>query len=262
MSKRTRWILLAALAIIVAAAIVLFFLFLPFSQPAPTASPTPTSVATPSAAPVAADALVVVRTVATDSSGASLALTMVVHRPVDKDDPSVVGDLARLDSDCARDANLPAVDSDAGAGIERIDITASQQGSTEWPAASEIPIMPLAGNLKTSSGAIIAPSASYANSPPLPRCQRVLSLYGAGRGTLTVFLSPRETVGSPLDSPNTFRWLKQEYGFFASQGPEGGLSFAHCTVEVTDAARDFGWTADAWHETEDQYSCNGSGVFI
>jgi hypothetical protein len=262
MSKRTRWILLAALALLLILAVVLFFFVLPLSRPTPSASPTATSVASPTAEPVAADALVVVRTIATDSSGASLALTMVVHRPVDKDSASAADDLTRLDSDCAGDSNLAALDSDADAGIQRIDITATQQGSVEWPSASEIPIMPLAGNLKTSTGAAIAPSTSYANSPPLPRCERVLSLNGAGDGALTVFLSPRETADSPVDSPNRFRWLQQEYGFFASQGPEGTLSFSHCSVEVTDAARDFGWTAGAWHETEAQYSCNGSGVFI
>jgi hypothetical protein len=266
MSKRTRWILLGILALLLVAAIVLFFLFLPVSsptKPAPSSAPTGSVTSTSTAKPIAADALVIVRATATDASGARLALTMVVHRPVAKTDPAVADDLALLTADCASNPNLHFATDEPQSGIERIDVTAAQLGDAAWPQASEIPIMPLSGMIKTDTGPGIEHSVSYLGDPPPSACENVFSVFGEAEGTLHVFLLPWEIQGDPIESPNTYRWVHQEYGFFASLGPGGPVSISNCTVEVTDAASAFGWRADLWQEHEDDpYSCFGTGVLL
>jgi hypothetical protein len=224
----------------------------------PPASPAP-DPPTPTAAPLARDALVVVRATATDSQGAQLSLEMVVHQPVSINDASAATDLASMNSQCRSDPNLATI-AEPTSGIERADVTAVPLGSSTWHAASEISVFASNNNIRVRSGSGIAPSVHYQNDPPLHDCEVISAFFGPAHGTVSVLMWAREGFGLPVQSPNYFRWVQQEYGFFAADGPNGSVTLSDCTIDVTDAARAFGWDASLWHEENDPYVCEGSGV--
>jgi hypothetical protein len=262
--KRTLWIVLAV-GVLLLVALVAFLVTrsnagpgesAASTTPAPTASsPEPEPEALPD------DTLVAVEALAHDTSGAELQLRLIVHKPAPRDDPASSSDLALLAAGCSADPNWATL-ADPEAGVGRIDVTSISTGPVDWPATSELPIMPLSGNMKVSTGEGIGFSTSYQGDPVLPECEQVRSIYGEADGALVVYYFPREFLGAPVSTPNTFRWINQEYGFFASLGSSGPVTLSDCHIEVTDAAVDFGWSAELWHELNDDYSCAGSGVFF
>jgi hypothetical protein len=259
------------LVILLVAAIILFFALSRPPAGSPSAAPTPTVSATasetpsptpaPTSTPLAADAFILITATATDASGAQLALTMVVHQPVSTSDPATAADLARLSGECGSDSNW-AVQNEPESGIERVDVTAVPLGSVAWPSGSEVSFWPTNNNLKVASGSGIAPSVHYQNDPPLPPCENQRALYGAANGTVSVLMWARAGFGEPVDSPNIYRWIQQDYGFFGASGPDGPVTIGDCTVRVTDAARAYGWSESLWREAIDSYDCVGSGVFF
>jgi hypothetical protein len=255
------------LVILLIAAVILFFVLSRPPSGSPSAAPTPTPsvtasvTPTPTPAPLAADALVVITATAMDASGAQLALTMVVHQPVSMSDPAVTADLAQLSGECESDSNW-AVQNEAESGIERVDVTAIPLGTVAWPSGSEVSFWPTNNNLKVASGTGVAPSVHYENDPPLPPCENQRAVYGAADGTLSVLMWARAGVDEPVDSPNLYRWIQQDYGFFGASGPDGPVTIGDCTVRVTDAARAFGWDESLWREAIDSYDCVGSGIFL
>ena len=273
MSKRTRWILIGAVALIVVVVLVIVLVTLnqrPKSvdrptpvgssdTPSPAASPTPSASPTASTPPLAADALVVVRATATDTSGAQLALTMVVHQPVGKDNPSVASDLAQFVSQCRTDPNW-ATEAEASSGIEHVDVTAVPIGASAWPASSEISVIASNNNILLRSGSGLTPSVHYVSDPPRHPCELISGIYGPANGTATVLMWARPGFGMPVQSPNVYRWENWEYGFFAADGPAGPVAISNCTVTVTDAGHAFGWDPAIWHESNDGFSCEGSGA--
>lgn len=267
MSRRRLWILVGGLVILLVAAVILFFLLSRPPSGSPSAAPTPTPSATASVTPtptstaLAADALVVITATATDASGAQLALTMVVHRPVSASDPVAAADMSQLLGECGSDPNW-AVQNEPESGVERIDVTAVPVGAAPWPSGSEVSFWPSTANLKVVSGTGLAPSVHYQNDPPLPPCENQRALYGAADGTASVLMWARPAFGDPVDDPNIYRWIQQDYGFFGASGPDGPVTISNCTVQVTDGARAYGWDESLWHEAIDSYDCVGSGVFV
>jgi hypothetical protein len=268
-SRRRLWILVGVLVIVLIAAVILFLMLSRPPSGSPSAAPTPTPSATASETPtptptptsLAADALVVITATATDASGARLALTMVVHKPVSTSDPAGAAALAQLSGECGADSNW-AVQNEPESGIGRIDVKAVPLGTVAWPSGSEVSFWPTNNNLKVTSGTGVAPSVHYQNDPPLPPCENQRALYGAANGTVSVLMWARPAFGDPVDDPNIYRWIQQDYGFFGASGPDGPVTIGDCTVRVTDAARTYGWNESLWREAIDSYDCVGSGVFV
>jgi hypothetical protein len=269
-SRRARWILVVALAALLIAVVVIVLLLMrpPVTTPAstrpaasatPTPAPTPTPTATTAA--IAADALVVITATATDTSGARLSLTMVVHKPLGRNDPAAASRLAQLSGQCGSDPNW-ATQAEPESGIERIDVIAVPAGSGVWPAGSEVSIWATDNNLKVADGTGITASAHYRNDPPLPPCQDQKAIYGPADGSVTALMWARAGFDQPVDSPNIYRWIQQEYGFFGADGPDGPVTIADCSIVVTDAARAYGWEPSLWRESVDQYGCVGTGAFF
>jgi hypothetical protein len=266
-SRRTLFIVIGAIVLLVIAALVVFLLTRPHATVAltPTNSPTSAATATPTPTPTAtaasipADALVVITATAIDTSGAKLAVRMIVHQPVGRDDAAAASDLAQLTSQCGDDPNW-AVYMEPESGIERVDVSAVPVGSLAWPTASEVSLWPSSSNLTISGGSGIAPSIHYANTPPLPPCENKPAIYGAAQGTVTATMWARESYGAPVQSPNHYRWEEQEYGFSAANGPDGPVTFSDCTILVTDAAKAYGFDPSIWGQPDDPYDCLGTGV--
>jgi hypothetical protein len=275
-NKRTLWIVLAAVGLLAVIAVVVILtrpqgsstaraIVAPsasVSAPAiATPTPTPTPTPTTTAVPIPADALLVITGTANDVSGAKLAISIVVHQPVSKDDPAVAADLAQLTTQCSSDPNwtysvIPE------SGIMLTDITATPIGATPWPATSEVIMYPgNQGELEVVGGAGLSPSVHY-KSPALSVCESLPAIFGPAQATVAGMLDPRWAHQPPVPSPNYYRWEANSYGF-ASFGSDGNanpsVSISDCSVVVTDAAKAFGFDPAAWSAstTQDHVTCWG-----
>lgn len=154
-----------------------------------------------------------------------------------------------------------AVLAEPDAGIARVDISATPISGPAWSGA-ELSFFATDNNIRVVHGTGIAPGVHGQSDPPLQACENALGIFGPADGTVVVLMSPREGFGLPVQDPNYYRWVLQEYGFWAQQGPDSGFTLSDCTIATTDAADTFGFDSTTWGTAVDSYTCIGSGVHL
>ncbi|PZQ89637.1 MAG: hypothetical protein DI534_07505 [Leifsonia xyli] len=224
----------------------------PSGAPSTSASaPQPSASATPEAlTALPADAVLGVSAVVTDTSGASLQLTAIVHRSVAADSADGTPLAALMTEGCqgALDAGVYA---DQLWSFAAIDVTASPLSGT-WPSGALVGLRPGATPLALASDGVLVEDPAAASD--VPRCVRGRFLPGAGSGRLVVgFEGDTDAAGA---AGAFTRWANTRYGFTAS-----GATLSACAFVVTELGSSLGGGAPGWTQKTDARECTtGSGT--
>lgn len=189
---------------------------LPTETPTPTAAPvTPVPSDEITAAPIDADAMLVVRATATDATGAALTLQYQVHASQPADDVATQTLPAAMIEDCGAELTQ-ALLLEQGWTFTRVNVSAVPEG--DW-VGGRIEILPGA-SVPLAARGILTQDAAAA----VP-CHAEKFFETAGKGGLAIGLAGDDTVNTG--------WAGLRYGFVAT----GNITLSDCSFEVTDAGR-------------------------
>lgn len=228
--------------------------------PAPAPVPTPVpeesnvSATTPDETPAAeapgeveADTTLIVKTTATATNGAQLALEMRVHQPIPFDDVANQTLPAAFVESCGAtyNADLFAAEawSFARANISAVPTAAS---TADWPTDATLQVEPTPGGVPVVVPVVgrgMLREAADATAP----CADAKSFSTIGNGAIA--------LGVKGDS-GTFRgWTNQRFGFAAA----ASVTFSDCSFVLTDLGTQLGGGSDAWSSVSDGGSCTIGG---
>lgn len=186
------------------------------------------------------DAVLHVQAVATAQNGATMDLSLIVHKSTAFDDPAAADRPALLTAGCpgGYDEQIYA---DQLFSFALVDVTATLTSGT-WPgdggvelADDTIYVFPETVHLAIASTGFLQEEAVFDSETPHCKRQRVIA--GAGEGTLVVaFTGDTDDVGA---AGGFTRWANHNYGFTT----DGGLTtLSDCSVTVTPLGEEFGWS--------------------
>jgi predicted small lipoprotein YifL len=190
---------------------------------------------------LADDAVLHVQAVATARNGATMDLSLVVHKSTAFDDATAADRPALLTAGCpgGYDEQIYA---DQLFSFALIDVTATLT-SGAWPgdggvelADDTIYVFPETDHLAIASTGFL--QEEVVGDSETPHCKRQRVLAGQGSGTLVVaFNGDTDDVGA---AGGFTRWANHNYGFTT----DGGLTtLSDCSVTVTPLGEEFGWSS-------------------
>jgi hypothetical protein len=213
--------------------------------PEPSAAPTETQAeeTEPSAA-LPADAVLVVKALATADTGAALQLTLVVHQSVASSDDTGARQLL-LDA-CSGGLDGALLDENLWS-TTTIDVSAESTTDAAWPGDHRIGVLPFATYVDIAAEGAVLDDAEV--SDDTPGCRRDKVLFGAGDGTIWMGLHG-DTDGAGA-AGNFTRWANHNYGFTGvrvsgQSAADSGITISDCAYEVTDAGLALNGDAEWW----------------
>lgn len=198
-----------------------------------------------------ADAVLHIATTVTALNGATLDLTMTVHKSTAFDDPAAADRPATFTAGCQGGYD-ESIYADQLFSFATIDVTATA-GTGTWPTDGDVQsaddlvyLFPDTTYLSLASTGDLL-EASVADSET-PHCKRDRVVAGAGAGTLVVgFHGDTDDVGA---AGGFTRWANHNYGFTVD-GTD--LVFSGCTLTVTPLGEEFGWSDADQEYVTDQF---------
>jgi hypothetical protein len=234
----------------------------PASTPPAAEGPTATATPTPEAEQLPEDALMFVSATATATTGARLALRLVVHQPgAWNDSVGAAGADATLAwCEGEVDADVLAANNES---FTRIEYSAQQIGDLVWPTDAPVWLHPNA--LYTSLAAVdgVAQVTFPAPVEPgdyVPHCRQTAIIPGAGTGSVFAG-ADQDAAGRDGLQPLRF-WSRLTYGFTNDSDPAkpATISFTDCETTITPLGESFGAPGDGWHEDFLEGSCIVGGM--
>jgi len=186
------------------------------------------------------DAVLLVQTVATAENGATMDLTLVVHKSTAWDDPAASDRPALLTAGCAGGYD-ESIYADQLFSFATIDVTATAASGT-WPSDGSVDtaddvvyVFPSADFLSLASTGSLLEESTF--DMDTPHCKRGRVVAGPGEGTLIVgFRGDTDDVGA---AGGYTRWANHDYGFTVDGT---NMTLTECSHTVTDLGTEFGWS--------------------
>ena len=232
------------------------------SDPVPASgSPGASATATPapSAEPLPADALMLVTATATASTGAQLALRLIVHEPGAWDAAAGADGAAATIAWCAGEVDADVI-ATAATSFTRIEVDAEQLGELTWPADERIRLDPTPEYTTLAATGNVAQVPSPLPQPGdyVPHCKQTAMLTGAGEGD--VFSGAEQDAAGRDGLPPLHFWSRLTFGFSNDPDASPTIGFTDCAVEITPLGESFGAPGAGWHEDFLAASCIVGGT--
>lgn len=230
----------------------------------PSPSPTETEFTGGVAIELPEDGLMGMHATLTALTGATLELTMIVHRSIPATDPEATADVAAVEAWCSGELEA-AIMTDQGYTLTTVDVSATP-GSGDWPAGTSVLLYPVAWERAslTATGDLQQLQPSDASEGEyIPHCLTPVTLAGPGAGTILVAI-PGDVDGDEDGTPPLGGWSHNLFGADSTLpgGTLSGVTFSNCYIEVSDLGASLGaGTTPGWNTWFDDPTYCSVGSF-